>query len=168
MSPCAFLFLPFANNHSPNPSLSSPGANPDLSLPSISLHSLARTGVGARRAADRSPSEGGGKPATGSPWPVESPANANAWSDRSSVAQQLLGLSKDVGSPMRSGLQHERPVTVQASRKAAQAAKAVYDGLDLDDLQNFLSWDMYGIRDMGDPIDEGVEDMAAHSWAGAI
>ena len=45
----------------------------------------------------------------------------------------------------------------------------MYEALDLDDLQNFLSWDMYGIRDMGDPItDEGVDDLSMQAWAGAI
>ena len=45
------------------------------------------------------------------------------------------------------------------------------EALDLDDLQNFLSWDMYGIRDMdmGDPVsDDATEDFGGHSWAGAI
>lgn len=103
------------------------------------------------------------------PWNATSPGssvgNIGGW-DRG-IAHQLGGLSKE--SPIRSGLQHERPVTMQPPRRSAQATRAVYDGLDLDDLQNFLSWDMYGIRDMGDLVsnDETEEDLA-HSWAGAI
>lgn len=43
------------------------------------------------------------------------------------------------------------------------------EALDLDDLQNFLSWDMYGIRDMGDPVsEEAADDVTMQSWAGAI
>lgn len=94
------------------------------------------------------------------------------------AAQQLAGMSgnnsnvSSQDSPVRSGLQHERPVVVQQPppRRAVQAAAApMYEALDLDDLQNFLSWDMYGISDMGDPhTDDGVDDMAMHSWAGAI
>lgn len=90
-----------------------------------------------------------------------------------SAAQQLAGLSQDTTTSLRSGLQHERPVAVQqpmaVQRRAAPAAP-MYEALDLDDLQNFLSWDMYGIRDMGDPItEEGTDDMVGmQAWAGAI
>lgn len=158
----------------PNPSLSSPGANPDLTLPSISLHSLANT-AGSRSAADGL-AWGGTVSSSGETTPSAS-VNSSGWGgDRGSLAaQQLLGLAaKDLPSPVRSSgvLQHERPVVMQTTTAkkalAAQATRAVYEGLDLDDLQNFLSWDMYGIRDMGDPVSDGVEDLTAHSWAGAI
>lgn len=138
---------------------SSTQGNADMQLPSISLHSLARTGIGARRAADRGVQ--GWSPTNGTtPW------------DRNSAAQQLVGMSRD--SPVRSGLQHERPVskaTAQGRRSTTQVSQPMCEALDLDDLQNFLSWDMYGIRDMdmGDPVsDDTAEDFTAHSWAGAI
>lgn len=83
------------------------------------------------------------------------------------AAHQLAGLSKD--TPSRSGLQHERPVSMQPHRRSANAANAMMEALDLDDLQNFLSWDMYGIRDMGDPVsEEAADDVTMQSWAGAI
>ncbi|KAM3505502.1 hypothetical protein MY10362_002907 [Beauveria mimosiformis] len=151
----------------PNSPPNSPNDNSDLTLPSISLHSLARTGVGARRAADRSSAS-----TPGMTWsaPSASPASSTSW-NHVNAAHQLAGLSQDV-APARSGLQHERPVAVQqpvpSPRRPAPAAP-MYEALDLDDLQNFLSWDMYGIRDMGDPItDEGVDDLSMQAWAGAI
>lgn len=134
--------------------------NPDMTLPSISLHSLARTGIGARRAADRGRQN----------WNQPSPTHSTPW-DRNNAAQQLVGMSRD--SPVRSGLQHERPVskTTVQSRRSTQSNQPMCEALDLDDLQNFLSWDMYGIRDMdmGDPVsDDATEDFGGHSWAGAI
>ncbi|KAJ6779754.1 hypothetical protein PWT90_06286 [Aphanocladium album] len=151
----------------PNSPPSSPRDNTDLTLPSISLHSLARTGVGARRAGERSSVS-----TPGMSWsaPSASPTSSTSW-DHMNAAQQLAGLSQDP-TPVRSGLQHERPVAIQQPaplhRRAAPAAP-MYEALDLDDLQNFLSWDMYGIRDMGDPItEEGTDDMTMQAWAGAI
>ncbi|OAA64151.1 Fungal transcriptional regulatory protein [Akanthomyces lecanii RCEF 1005] len=159
----------------PNSPPSSPQDNSDLTLPSISLHSLARTGVGARRAADRSSAVS--MPGMGWSAPTAaSPASGNSW-DHMNAAHQLAGLSSQdsvASTPIiRSGLQHERPVAMQqpapAPRRPAPAAP-MYEALDLDDLQNFLSWDMYGIRDMGDPIaDEGApDDLGLQAWAGAI
>ncbi|OAA47225.1 Fungal transcriptional regulatory protein [Beauveria brongniartii RCEF 3172] len=134
----------------PNSPPNSPNDNSDLTLPSISLHSLARTGVGARRAADRSSAS-----TPGMTWsaPSASPASSTSW-DHVNAAHQLAGLSQDQPVP--------------SPRRPAPAAP-MYEALDLDDLQNFLSWDMYGIRDMGDPItDEGVDDLSMQAWAGAI
>lgn len=83
------------------------------------------------------------------------------------AAYQLAGMSKD--TPTRSGLQHERPVTVQTPRRSVNGSNPMIEALDLDDLQNFLSWDMYGIRDMGDPVsEEAADDVTMQSWAGAI
>lgn len=114
--------------------------------------------------------------------PTASPASGgNSW-DHMNAAHQLAGLGSSSQDPIaisgstpivRSGLQHERPVAMQqpppAPRRPAPAAP-MYEALDLDDLQNFLSWDMYGIRDMGDPIiDEGMpDDLGLQAWAGAI
>ncbi|ATY65349.1 Fungal transcriptional regulatory [Cordyceps militaris] len=172
----------------PNSPPNSPQDNSDLTLPSISLHSLARTGVGARRAAERSsvstPSISTPNISLATPgisWSAttvpSTPASASSW-DHMSAAHQLAGLSHQDATPnvARSGLQHERPVATQqlipVPRRPAPAAAPMYEALDLDDLQNFLSWDMYGIRDMGDPIiDEAADDMGMQgmqAWAGAI
>lgn len=69
---------------------------------------------------------------------------------------------------MRSSLQHERPVPLQPLRKNA-LAQPMCDALDLDDLQNFLSWDMYGIMEMGGSVsNEDMDDSVSQSWTGAI
>lgn len=142
-------------------------ATPEFSLPSISLHSLARTGIATRRAADRASG------VRGLSWSAESPGAA-AW-DRNNAAQQLVGLSQDILTSSRSGLQHEQPVPTAlpqlsppAYSKRNPPTQPMCEALDLDDLQNFLSWDMYGIMDMGDPVpDDGPEDMAMRSWSGS-
>jgi hypothetical protein len=148
-------------------SLSPVHATPEFTLPSISLHSLARTGIATRRAADRASG------ARGLSWSAESPG-AGAW-DRNNAAQQLVGLSQDNLPTSRSGLQHEQPVPSalpqqlpQLYSKQGVPIQPMCEALDLDDLQNFLSWDMYGIMDMGDPVpDDGPEDMTMRSWSGS-
>ncbi|OAA71535.1 Fungal transcriptional regulatory protein [Cordyceps fumosorosea ARSEF 2679] len=156
----------------PNSPPSSPQDNSDLTLPSISLHSLAARPdlVGARRAAaapERPPVS-----APGLSWsvPTASPASSASW-DHMNAAHGLAGLSsQDAAAVPRSGLQHERPVAMPAPppRRSAPTAP-MYEALDLDDLQNFLSWDMYGVREMGDPItDDGADDLGMQAWAGAI
>lgn len=142
-------------------------ATQEFSLPSISLHSLARTGIATRRAADRASG------VRGLSWSAESPGAA-VW-DRNTAAQQLVGLSQDVLTSSRSGLQHEQPVPTALPQLSSPAlskrnapTQPMCEALDLDDLQNFLSWDMYGIMDMGDPVpDDGPEDMTMRSWSGS-
>ncbi|UKZ79434.1 hypothetical protein TrVFT333_007189 [Trichoderma virens FT-333] len=139
---------------------------PEYMLPSISLHSLARTGIATRRAADRASG------VRGLSWSAESPSSS-VW-DRNNAAQQLVGLSQDGLISSRSGLQHEQPVPTalpqppQVQSKWGGPIQPMCEALDLDDLQNFLSWDMYGIMDMGDPIpDDGVDEIAMSSWSGS-
>ncbi|KAK4085536.1 transcriptional regulator family: Fungal Specific TF [Trichoderma aggressivum f. europaeum] len=139
---------------------------PEYMLPSISLHSLARTGIATRRAADRASG------VRGLSWSAESPSSGT-W-DRNNAAQQLVGLSQDGLTSSRSGLQHEQPVPTALPQPPPIQAKwggpiqPMFEALDLDDLQNFLSWDMYGIMDMGDPIpDDGAEEMGLRSWSGS-
>ncbi|KAL7806023.1 fungal-specific transcription factor domain-containing protein [Trichoderma gracile] len=148
------------------PSVSPVHGTPDYMLPSISLHSLARTGIATRRAADRASG------VRGLSWSAESPGGG-AW-DRNNAAQQLVGLSQDGLASSRSGLQHEQPVPTAlpqpppAYSKWGGPVQPMCEALDLDDLQNFLSWDMYGIMDMGDPVpDDGADDMAMRSWSGS-
>jgi hypothetical protein len=167
------LLSPFSNRthadwtyYRPNHTSASPvHATPEFSLPSISLHSLARTGIATRRAADRATG------VRGLSWSAETPGAA-AW-DRNNAAQQLVGLSQDVLTSSRSGLQHEQPVPTALPQlspptypKRNAPTQPMCEALDLDDLQNFLSWDMYGIMDMGDPLpDDGPEDMTMRSWS---
>ncbi|KAF3076141.1 hypothetical protein CFAM422_001094 [Trichoderma lentiforme] len=140
---------------------------PEFMLPSISLHSLARTGIATRRAADRASG------VRGLSWSAESPSSGT-W-DRNNAAQQLVGLSQDSLASSRSGLQHEQPVPTALPQPPPVQAKwggpiqPMFEALDLDDLQNFLSWDMYGIMDMGDPIpdDGGADEIGMRSWSGS-
>lgn len=113
-----------------------------------------------------------------------------------SAAQQLVGLSKppqqqQLGVP--ESLQHERPVPKKifpgtaASTVSAPAAAAtrygsafggglgggrggIGDALDLDELQNFLSWDIYGIMDLGETISASGydEDVKRSEWSSMI
>lgn len=82
--------------------------------------------------------------------------------DQTTAAQQLVGLSRRTppGSSPGAGVRQH------------QARKPICEALDLDDLQNFLSWDMYGMMDLGDTISvsgyetEGVR--MSSEWASAI
>jgi hypothetical protein len=41
--------------------------------------------------------------------------------------------------------------------------------VDLSDLQNYLSWDMYGIMEMSEAgLKAGIEGNALPSWTGAM
>jgi hypothetical protein len=43
------------------------------------------------------------------------------------------------------------------------------DALELEDLQNFLSWDMHGIMEISDSISNlGTEDTTIPSWNGGF
>lgn len=43
----------------------------------------------------------------------------------------------------------------------------IYDALDLDDLQNFLSWDIHGIMEISDTgSNMGTEITGLQSWSG--
>jgi hypothetical protein len=130
-------------------------------LPPISIHSLGRSGIGEKRSVDGTPL---GRPPSR---PLDNPFrnHETAW-DHNSAAQQLVGLSQE--GPSRSGLQHERPVLLQPQpgkqTRATPAAHPVGDGLDLDDLQNFLSWDMYGFMEIGDAVSQnGFDDAKTQS-----
>ncbi|GJN78162.1 hypothetical protein PLIIFM63780_001655 [Purpureocillium lilacinum] len=142
------------------------------------LHSLARTGgVGGSVTPDkRTPglSSGGG---TGSvpdspAWSTVNPNAANAsWDGTSAAAHQLVGLSTQAAQA--SGLQHERPVLLQQQQQGPpvkrQGSQPMCEALDLDDLQNFLSWDMYGIMEMGGGVfNDDMDDSVSQSWTGAI
>lgn len=91
-----------------------------------------------------------------------------SWDGTSVAAHQLVGLSQEVS--IKSSLQHERPVP-NPLRKVVPTLPTLpmCDALDLDDLQNFLSWDMYGIMEMGGTVsNEDMDDTVSQSWAGAI
>lgn len=74
-----------------------------------------------------------------------------AW-DRASAAAQLIGLSQD------------------REASSPKGYKMICEGLDLDDLQNCLSWDMAGIMDVAGESGSNyeVEDVGMSSWASAV
>ncbi|KAK5997596.1 putative transcriptional regulatory protein [Cladobotryum mycophilum] len=139
---------------------------PEYTLPSISLHSLARTGVATRRAADRAAG------LRGLSWTTDGPNASTTW-DRPNTMPTTP--AQDAFLRTSAGLQHERPVPtphhLSRDLPMGQAAmQPMCEALDLDDLQNFLSWDMYGIMEMGDPLqDDGMEEIGLQQpWIGAI
>ncbi|PNY28454.1 transcriptional regulatory protein, partial [Tolypocladium capitatum] len=129
------------------------------------LHSLARSAGGCdERPGEESPG-----------WSTVNPNAGNggsaSWDGTSVAAHQLVGLSQEA-AVARPSLQHERPVALSMqppSRRAATAQQPMCEALDLDDLQNFLSWDMYGIMEMGGGVsNEDMDDSVSQSWTGAI
>lgn len=57
---------------------------------------------------------------------------------------------------------------VTTTTTAAQAQGLVGDVLDVDDLQNFFPWDLYGLMEIGEVMSQnGTEDGRSNSWAGA-
>ncbi|KAG6007069.1 hypothetical protein E4U54_000067 [Claviceps lovelessii] len=132
---------------------------PPLSLPPVAVH----PGVGeptvmvdGEVAASRSSSFSTQNPHAGGP---------ASWDGTSMAAHQRLGVGQELS--VKSSLQHERPVP-NPHRKAVPV-QPMCDALDLDDLQNFLSWDMYGIMEMGGSVsNEDMEDSVSQSWTGAI
>ncbi|KPM34860.1 hypothetical protein AK830_g11721 [Neonectria ditissima] len=76
-------------------------------------------------------------------------------------------------TPARSGLQHEQPVGLRTppANMATSSAYMRDHAVDLSDLQNYLSWDMYGIMEMSDSgLKAGIEGngYSMPSWSGAM
>ncbi|KAF7548014.1 hypothetical protein G7046_g8824 [Stylonectria norvegica] len=72
-------------------------------------------------------------------------------------------------SPTRSGLQHEQPVALHTPTGGTPSSHMGNHAVDLSDLQNYLSWDMYGIMEMSDSgLKAGIEGNGMPSWTGAI
>ncbi|KAK7421828.1 hypothetical protein QQZ08_009773 [Neonectria magnoliae] len=76
-------------------------------------------------------------------------------------------------SPARSGLQHEQPVGLRTPPATMTTSSAYMrdHAVDLSDLQNYLSWDMYGIMEMSDSgLKAGIEGngYSMPSWSGAM
>ncbi|KAM4062175.1 fungal specific transcription factor [Hirsutella rhossiliensis] len=165
---------------------SPPRDSSEYLLPPLSLAALSGGGGGGggggadehgeKRPGDESPG------ASTAGWSTVNPNAGNggpaSWDGTSLAAHQLMGLSQEV-PPARSGLQHERPVSMQLLPRGVAAAAAVAaaqqqqlpmcERLDLDDLQNFLSWDMYGIMEMGGGVSNNdMDDSVSQSWTGAI
>ncbi|KAJ4260658.1 hypothetical protein NW762_007402 [Fusarium torreyae] len=68
-------------------------------------------------------------------------------------------------TPARSKLQHEQPVS-QRTPPGATTSHMDDQAVDLSDLQNYLSWDMYGIMEIGDTgLKAGIEGNGMPSWS---
>jgi hypothetical protein len=73
--------------------------------------------------------------------------------------------SQPEATPARSKLQHEQPVS-QRTPPGATTSHMDHKAVDLSDLQNYLSWDMYGIMEMNDNgLKAGIEDNGMPSWS---
>ncbi|KAG8407564.1 hypothetical protein J3458_020316 [Metarhizium acridum] len=134
----------------------------DYDLPPLSLHSLARSGTTESGGLD------GDAAAPTASWSTQNPhaGGPASWDGTSAAAHQLVGLSQE--QSVRSSLQHERPVPLHPLRKFG-ATQPMCNALDLDDLQSFLSWDMYGIMEMGGSVsNEDMDDSVSQSWTEAI
>ncbi|KAG5665697.1 hypothetical protein KAF25_009822 [Fusarium avenaceum] len=68
-------------------------------------------------------------------------------------------------TPARSKLQHEQPVS-QRTPPGATTSYMDHKAVDLSDLQNYLTWDMYGIMEMSDNgLKAGIEGNGVPSWS---
>lgn len=68
-------------------------------------------------------------------------------------------------TPARSKLQHEQPVS-QRTPPGATTSHMDHQAVDLSDLQNYLSWDMYGIMEKSDNgLKAGIEGNGMPSWS---
>lgn len=72
-------------------------------------------------------------------------------------------------TPAQSGQQHEQPVGLRSPPGNPITAHMANHAVDLSDLQNYLSWDMYGIMEMSDSgLKAGIEGNSMPSWTGAM
>ncbi|CCT69290.1 related to nitrate assimilation regulatory protein nirA [Fusarium fujikuroi] len=102
------------------------------------------------------------------------PIDRDAWnkveSGSSSASKRGAGSVSGASSqpevtPARSKLQHEQPVS-QRTPPGATTSHMDHQAVDLSDLQNYLSWDMYGIMEMNDNgLKAGIEDNGMPSWS---
>ncbi|KAH7308164.1 fungal-specific transcription factor domain-containing protein [Stachybotrys elegans] len=95
-------------------------------------------------------------------WSTTNP-NANSTWDHTNAAHQLIGMSLE--GPVQSGLQHERPVSSHPQPRPA-LMQPMCDAIDLQDLQNNMSWDIYGIMEIGETLSSIETDGAA--WNGSL
>jgi hypothetical protein len=177
-------------------------ANQDMAIPPFSLHNTA-TMSDSPLSDPPPPSRSAtswtaANTAVSDSPPLGKPAGGE-W-EHASAAHGLVGLSQHEHSEASESLQHERPVlpsttsnkaTVPASIAAAAVAavtkkrrkgsdevgggEAVLlgDALDLEELQNFLSWDIYGIMDLGETISasggyEYEDEVRRSDWSSMI
>ncbi|KAG5945343.1 hypothetical protein E4U60_005289 [Claviceps pazoutovae] len=158
-------------NNTRDPTTSSDFVLPSLLLPSLA-HPTARDNSSAGVEADEpravSKAIAARNTSSTSSFSTQNPhAGGQASWDGTSVAYPRLNLSQEV--PLKPSLQHERPVLNPHPHGKTIPGKSMCDALDLDDLQNFLSWDMYGIIEMGGSVsNEDMDDSVSQSWTGAI
>ncbi|KAG5920268.1 hypothetical protein E4U61_008022 [Claviceps capensis] len=158
-------------NNTRDPTTSSDFVLPSLLLPSLA-HPTAKDNSSAGVEADEpravSKAIAARNTSSTSSFSTQNPhAGGPASWDGTSVAYPRPSLGQEV--PLKPSLQHERPVPNAHPHGKAIPGKSMCDALDLDDLQNFLSWDMYGIIEMGGSVsNEDMDDSVSQSWTGAI
>lgn len=146
-----------------------------LSLPSLFSSPPPRADTHAR-ARFRGGAESPGAASAG--WSTVNP-NAGGgggpapWDGTSLLPPAGLSGGLDAATRPPPGLQHEQPVPPPPPPPSlpppALALPPPCEGLDLDDLQSFLSWDMHGIMAMGGGVsNDDLDDAVSQSWTGAI
>jgi hypothetical protein len=107
--------------------------------------------------------------------PSESPRAEN-W-DQTSAAQQLVGLKQDSSASTISRQQQRRQHSSQSQspphrqqHQQHRKHQPICEALDLEDLQNFVSWDIHGIIDISDTVSASNHDDEAKmsSWGSMV
>ncbi|KAG6047600.1 hypothetical protein E4U39_000288 [Claviceps sp. Clav50 group G5] len=163
--------IPDGLRNTRDPTTSSDFVLPPLVLPSLPVYPGAGAGAGAGVEADELRAVASRNTGSASSFSTQNPhAGGPASWDGTSVAHPRPNLSQEV-PPKKPSLQHERPVLNSHHDPHGEAipGNSMCDALDLDDLQNFLSWDMHGIIEMGGSVsNEDMDDSVSQSWTGAI
>ncbi|UPL03922.1 hypothetical protein LCI18_014856 [Fusarium solani-melongenae] len=140
---------------------SSSQSSPDDTLGALGLTRLARGEVRDTKHAEHDPWHRG----SGSVSPTMSRAGLGSNSGSVSGRRPASQLEE---TPARSKLQHEQPVALRTP-PGTLTSHMDNQAVDLSDLQNYLSWDMYGIMEMSEAgLKAGIEGNALPSWTGAV
>ncbi|KAM5353832.1 hypothetical protein ACJ41O_000482 [Fusarium nematophilum] len=140
---------------------SSDQSSPDDTLGALGLTRLARGEGHEKKPIDLE----AWNRAAGSASPTMSRAGLGGGSGSSSGRRPTSQLEE---TPARSKLQHEQPVALRTP-PGTMSSYMDNQAVDLSDLQNYLSWDMYGIMEMSESgLKAGIEGNGMPSWTGAM
>ncbi|KAM0540720.1 hypothetical protein ACHAPJ_013536 [Fusarium lateritium] len=106
------------------------------------------------------------KPIDRDAWNKVESGSSNASRSGAGGAGSVSGRRSQIEeTPARSKLQHEQPVS-QRTPPGATTSHMDDQAVDLSDLQKYLSWDMYGIMEIGDTgLKAGIEGNGMPSWS---
>jgi len=144
-----------ANSLNRSPILS---GSPIIGSPDEALGALGLARLAQGESADIKPIDQDAWSKVGSTSPTSTKIGAGSASGHPSSSQHEE-------TPARSKLQHEQPVS-QRTPPGATTSHMDHQAVDLNDLQNYLSWDMYGIMEMSDNgLKAGIEGNGMPSWS---